>query len=447
MCPRPGHCILNLVSAQQTQTGGETTPPPNVEDTVKDFWATRPRRPRDGRKIAGVAAGIGNRYGIDPVIVRVAFVVAAIYGGAGVFLYLVGWLLLPEERDEVSPFESVINRGRSSTSTVFTVLLCLALIPLSGWVFDGPFTGLLGVAIILGLLFLLHRSKGHLNRPGDAQPMAGAAPTAEQPMTAATENFAHPANFATEPAAGAVPDPDRPPAWDPLGAAPFAWDLPEPGAGPGPRQESEPTVQRARRSRVGLMTVGAAFVVGAVCVALSGNVDWLTPPHIAGLLLAVLGLGMVGGAFAGGGRGLLGLAVPLAAIGVLFTGVSTGDGGFHGVGNAKEKPKSVAELAPNYSRGIGDVDLDLTKLPSTGYPITTTVDVNVGSATVTVPQDADVDVHCHAKIGNVDCLGRQQNGTGVDVQVKDDLGDNGAGGMKIVLNVEVGTGDVEVVRG
>jgi phage shock protein PspC (stress-responsive transcriptional regulator) len=442
MCPPTGHCILILVSAQQTQTGGGTTPPPNVEDTLKDFWATRPRRPRDGRKIAGVAAGIGNRYGIDPVIVRVAFVVAAIYGGAGIFLYLVGWLLLPEERDEVSPFESVINRGRSSTSTVFTVLLCLALIPLSGWVFDGPFTGLLGVAIILGLLFLLHRSKGHLHRPAGAQPMTGAAPAAEQPTAATTSNFATPGADTTE---QAVPDPDSPPAWDPLGAAPFAWDLPEPG--PGPQQESEPTVQRAHRSRVGLMTVGVAFVVGAVCVALSGNVYWLTPPHIAGLLLAVLGLGMVGGAFAGGGRGLLGLAVPLAAIGVLYTGASAGDGDFHGVGDRNDTPVSLDQVAPSYSRSVGSVDLDLTRLPATGHPITTSVDVNLGSATVTVPRDADVDVRCHSRVGSVDCLGRQQDGTGIDVKVEDDLGDNGAGGLKIVLNVEVGTGDVEVVRG
>ncbi|MET1075384.1 MAG: PspC domain-containing protein, partial [Umezawaea sp.] len=46
----------------------------NVEETLKDFWASRPRRPHRGRKIAGVAEGIAERYRIDPVIVRVAFV-------------------------------------------------------------------------------------------------------------------------------------------------------------------------------------------------------------------------------------------------------------------------------------------------------------------------------------------------------------------------------------
>ena len=295
---------------------------------------------------------------------------------------------------------------------------------------------------------MLHRSKGHLNRPDDAPPYAVA-----QPM-AATENLATEpgdqtvrtaTNTDTATDTAAEPEPDSPPAWDPLGAAPFAWDLPEPG--PGPHQESEPVVQRARRSRVGLMTVGVTFVVGAVCVALSGNVDWLTPPHIAGLLLAVLGLGMVGGAFAGGGRGLLGLAVPLAAVGVLYTSVSTGDGGFHGVGDRSETPRSVAEVQPSYSRSVGSIDLDLSQLPDSGRSVHTSVDANVGSATVRVPADADVKVHCRAKIGSVVCLGLHQDGTGADVMVENDLGDNGEGGLKIVLDVQVGTGDVEVVRG
>jgi phage shock protein PspC (stress-responsive transcriptional regulator) len=55
------------------------------------------RRPIDGRMLAGVAAGIGRSLGVDPVIVRLAFVVLALAGGAGIPLYLAGWLLIPEE--------------------------------------------------------------------------------------------------------------------------------------------------------------------------------------------------------------------------------------------------------------------------------------------------------------------------------------------------------------
>jgi phage shock protein PspC (stress-responsive transcriptional regulator) len=55
------------------------------------------RRPAEGRMIAGVAAGVARSLGIDPVIVRVAFLVLALAGGAGVPLYIAGWLLIPDE--------------------------------------------------------------------------------------------------------------------------------------------------------------------------------------------------------------------------------------------------------------------------------------------------------------------------------------------------------------
>lgn len=54
----------------------------------------------DDRVVAGVAGGLGERLGVDPVFVRVAFVTLAFAGGAGVILYLLGWLVsddLPED--------------------------------------------------------------------------------------------------------------------------------------------------------------------------------------------------------------------------------------------------------------------------------------------------------------------------------------------------------------
>lgn len=55
-------------------------------------------RPSGGRMIAGVAAGVARGLGIDPLIVRIAFVVLALAGGAGVPMYLAGWLLIPDEQ-------------------------------------------------------------------------------------------------------------------------------------------------------------------------------------------------------------------------------------------------------------------------------------------------------------------------------------------------------------
>lgn len=48
--------------------------------------------------LGGVAAGLARSLGIDPVITRIAFVVLTLAGGAGVPLYLAGWLLVPDDR-------------------------------------------------------------------------------------------------------------------------------------------------------------------------------------------------------------------------------------------------------------------------------------------------------------------------------------------------------------
>src|SRR5438034_10210285 len=54
------------------------------------------RRPFEDRMLAGVAAGLARYFGVDTTIVRIAFVVLTIVGGAGLPLYLAGLLLIPD---------------------------------------------------------------------------------------------------------------------------------------------------------------------------------------------------------------------------------------------------------------------------------------------------------------------------------------------------------------
>lgn len=64
--------------------------------------ADRPRplrRSRDDRVIGGVCGGLGRYLGVDPVLLRIAFVILAIAGGGGIVVYLVAWALIPAERD------------------------------------------------------------------------------------------------------------------------------------------------------------------------------------------------------------------------------------------------------------------------------------------------------------------------------------------------------------
>jgi phage shock protein PspC (stress-responsive transcriptional regulator) len=71
------------------------------------------RRPHDGRLIAGVAAGAADYFGIDVTIVRIVLVVLALFGGAGVPLYLAAWLLVPDEGSDVSAAEELLDQFRS----------------------------------------------------------------------------------------------------------------------------------------------------------------------------------------------------------------------------------------------------------------------------------------------------------------------------------------------
>lgn len=52
-------------------------------------------RSETDRWIAGVAGGIAERLGLDPTLVRLAWVLSIFFGGLGVFAYLVLWIVLP----------------------------------------------------------------------------------------------------------------------------------------------------------------------------------------------------------------------------------------------------------------------------------------------------------------------------------------------------------------
>jgi phage shock protein C len=55
-------------------------------------------RSRSERVVAGVCGGIGRYLGVDPVLLRIAFIVLALANGLGVIGYVVAWVAIPEER-------------------------------------------------------------------------------------------------------------------------------------------------------------------------------------------------------------------------------------------------------------------------------------------------------------------------------------------------------------
>jgi len=61
--------------------------------------ANQPRlvRPRQGRWIAGVCAGLGRRFGLPPTLVRVLFLLSCLLPGPQFVIYIALWILVPNE--------------------------------------------------------------------------------------------------------------------------------------------------------------------------------------------------------------------------------------------------------------------------------------------------------------------------------------------------------------
>jgi phage shock protein PspC (stress-responsive transcriptional regulator) len=75
--------------------------------------------------IGGVCAGLGRRWGIDPLLLRLGFVVVTIAGGLGLPLYLILWAVLPQESGE--PSLTTRLRGRPGSWQVAAGTGCLLL--------------------------------------------------------------------------------------------------------------------------------------------------------------------------------------------------------------------------------------------------------------------------------------------------------------------------------
>ena len=67
-------------------------------------------RPREGRMVAGVCAGLAAYFGIDVNLVRLGFGVLTVFYGLGILVYLIAWAILPEEGEDNSILESFVNR-------------------------------------------------------------------------------------------------------------------------------------------------------------------------------------------------------------------------------------------------------------------------------------------------------------------------------------------------
>lgn len=111
--------------SDETQT---TAGPPAPEPEGRVNEPRRLRRPREDRMIGGVAGGLGRAFGVDPLIFRLGFGIAAFLGGFGVLAYAVLWLFTPADGEEKAPVQ------RSGWAIAAAVVVGI-------WLIGAPFGG------------------------------------------------------------------------------------------------------------------------------------------------------------------------------------------------------------------------------------------------------------------------------------------------------------------
>jgi signal transduction histidine kinase len=109
-------------------------------------------RSRDQRVIAGVAGGVGERFGIDPVLVRIAFVILTLSGFAGPILYAVLWATVPEESGTTKHLPPGSQRAAAMGMIVLGVMILLR--PLGLWLGDTAAASISLAALGGGVIWL-----------------------------------------------------------------------------------------------------------------------------------------------------------------------------------------------------------------------------------------------------------------------------------------------------
>jgi phage shock protein PspC (stress-responsive transcriptional regulator) len=413
-------------------------------------------RPLQGRYVAGVCTALARATRTDPVLWRVALAVLVCFAGVGALIYLLVWLLSPEEGDTASPVEGLLGRGHSSTSPVITVVLGLIGAGLLIFILPRPLYVVLGGMVVLALLLLINKTR---TGPTPA-PTPTASPTAYAPPpagpTADAAPFAggiHPPAVApTEPPPPAEPPPPMGPppttGLPPTGPAPTGYRPPfaphGPFAGPPPPPPRPPAPPRERSALPALVFFSALIALGLLgMLDLAGALAVPAAGYIAGSL-AVVGTGLVVGAWVGRARPLIALGVVLALALPAAHAAEVWDRPQYVADEFTWQPASVADLDGEYSLMFGEGELDMRQVDFAGRQVEVTVAVTFGDMRVYVPPDVAVEADLNSRFGSTTVFGISNDGVGTRAVSHPGSGDPADG--TLTLDLESRFGNLEVER-
>lgn len=432
-------------------------------------------RVRDGRWFAGVSTGLARRLGVDPLVVRAGFILLSLFFGMGVALYLVVWLLMPDEQGTLR-IESALKYGDGG-SIFLLIVTGLSLFGGGPW-WRNDLNGfrVVGLIAVVAAIwwFVTQTDTGRgLLRPGSDQSAAPTAPEASRSTgNAAAQAGASLAAPSTDPfAASSAPAFTAPnaAAFPTPGAAPFTTPGGPPAAtsapAPGPAAYATP---RTRTPAIGfaggLLVLGLASVTGAVLMSLGlGTGSHLGVPFAGAL--GMLGLGLVIAGLAGRKAGwLTGFAILGITATLLTMAVPKGLTMPFRVGDTSAVVTTLGG-DNTYQVGLGQLNVDLTGAKYQDTPGTDVVraTVGVGQLHLVVPEGVPVTVHASGRAGELLALGGdktssrmmqpgsttpmnqfERNGTNWSETV---TYESGAGPADIEVYAEVGAGQIKITTG
>jgi phage shock protein PspC (stress-responsive transcriptional regulator) len=404
------------------------------------------RRPKEGRWVGGVAAGLADRLRIDPVIVRVVLFVLALAGGIGVTAYLLAWALLPDHDGSVAAERAV--REHDGGSIALCIVTLISVVAPTGTRVQGSWSvPLVAIAIVAVIwYFAKERPAGPVTWTAPAAPSSSAYPqpawTASSPTVtdAPTGVPAQEPTMTTPPPAAGVPTATT---YPPLGSAAPQWQPPPP----------QPRLPRRRSGGFPLALIAAGLsliayqVVRAIADATSvaGNHDALA----WGAVIAVLGLVTLGVGLAGWRTGFVGItALVLALLTALSLLTPTNFSPRAGFGDARWRPLTAAELGNNYSLGLGDAVLDLRALnTATLTDRDIAASVGMGGLEILLPTQGTIHVVPKVGLGETSWTGddgqrHSMDGAGVAAGTLA----FGPGQPQLVVTANVGVGDIDIER-
>jgi len=360
-------------------------------DEIRDLG--RLRRSLDDRKVAGVAGGLARHLDVDPLILRVAFVVLAFFGGAGLLMYGAGWLFIPEEESEHATVP-LDDRSRSLALYIAGGLAALAVLGDTVGSFHFPWP-----LAIVALIVLVVVSRRDRFRAGPRQPAAPVPPT-QGPAPYGPAPYGPAPYDATQ--SGTTLDATTGTALDQTADAPAPYDDPtQVGSAYLPPSPTPPPYVRQPNPRkrgpilfwftIALIALfeGALGIIDGAGASIS---DSAYPALAVGITGAMLALGAFWGR--AGGLILVGLVSTLVLVGTVAADEYDGRGD-----HVDATPLVASDLESTYDIGAGDLKVDLTRVSDLPALDGRTLDLSggVGTIQVTVPDDLNVtfsgDVH------------------------------------------------------